>query len=379
MKRFFPISQTVVLLLAVLPLALVFGEQDDPLLIYKTDVSPTIDGLQDDICWENVSWQAIDQVWIPYGTNHNDTDFRGRYKITWSEEANLLYFLVEVEDDELVDGFVSGQTAAVHHFDIIEVFLDENFSGGDHIFDDGDSNAENAFAYHLYADFPESGSTSPLSWVHDQDGEGWSTLINRNYAGHFPEFVLTRGGNRLIYEFSLIVYTDEYEYEQPAGTRSQLSAGKEMGLSLAYCDNDDPDEQPKQRDSFFGSVWVPEEEHNNHWMNADGFGFARLVDSLATSIQDDERESRKGVDIDLYPNPGISSVRITLDGEINGNLRLRMYNLLGEVVLNETGWKRSYSYQTVVNLARLPRGLYFVEILVDNKFVYRHKLTLSGF
>ena len=50
-----------------------------------------------------------------------------------------------------------------------------------------------------------------------------------------------------------------------------------MGLSLAYCDNDDPDENPKKRDNFFGSVWVPETANNDHWKDADGYGTIMLI------------------------------------------------------------------------------------------------------
>jgi hypothetical protein len=52
-----------------------------------------------------------------------------------------------------------------------------------------------------------------------------------------------------------------------------------MGMSMAYCENDTPG---TERDNFFGSVWVPEEAYNDHWMNADGFGTVRLTRKRAT-------------------------------------------------------------------------------------------------
>jgi hypothetical protein len=56
-----------------------------------------------------------------------------------------------------------------------------------------------------------------------------------------------------------------------------LFDGKVMGLTLAYCDNDKPDVNPKTRDKFFGSVWVPAAAYNDHWMNADYFGIVKLT------------------------------------------------------------------------------------------------------
>ena len=258
--------------------------QDNPLLIPEVAQVPVIDGKSNDSCWTAITWQPLDQVWIPYGTPSDTTEFQGRYKVVWSAESNLLYFLVQVTDDTLVDGFINNKTADIYNFDIIEVFLDEDRSGGLHVFDGVDSigrewgtNAENAFAYHIYSDIPESGSTNASRWVYDLDGPSWEKVIKRNYANHFPKYILRREGNTLTWEFSLIVYNDHYEYEHPEGTRAQLISGKKMGLSLAYCDNDNPDEKPKERDSFFGSVHVPAKAYNDHWMNADWFGPAELV------------------------------------------------------------------------------------------------------
>ena len=54
-------------------------------------------------CWENAEWNAIDQVWIPWGTTMKDGDFSGRFKVAWDED--FLYVLVEVVDDSLSDDY----------------------------------------------------------------------------------------------------------------------------------------------------------------------------------------------------------------------------------------------------------------------------------
>jgi hypothetical protein len=95
-----------------------------------------------------------------------------------------------------------------------------------------------------------------------------------NYASHFPDLTMKKDGNIYRYEFSLRVYDDTYDHSDPEASRVTLAANKVMGMSMAYCDNDQPD---GERDNFFGSVWVPEEAYNDHWMNADGYGTLRLV------------------------------------------------------------------------------------------------------
>ncbi|MGD1046448.1 MAG: sugar-binding protein [Bacteroidota bacterium] len=100
--------------------------QDDPVLAPNAVVVPTIDGIGDDACWQNVPWQSIAQVWIPYDSTVTPDDYSGRYKVIWSSETNLLYFLIEVHNDVFVDGFnPNGSTSAIYNYDIAEVFIDE--------------------------------------------------------------------------------------------------------------------------------------------------------------------------------------------------------------------------------------------------------------
>jgi hypothetical protein len=247
---------------------------------------PIIDGRCDDVCWRNIPWQPIAQGWIPYGAHVDSTDFFDRYKVTWSASTNLLYFLVEATDNVFVDGFITDKTAEVFNYDIIEVFIDENKSGGLHVFDAKDStnlewgsNAENAFSYHIYAPFPNEGKVTTEHFVGDIAGTSWSDARRVNYASHIPEFALRRTGTKAVWEFSLIVYNDTYNdtISNNDAARSQLKAGKLMGLTLAYCDNDHPEKEPKVRDKFFGSVWVPAAAYNDHWKNADYFGTVKLI------------------------------------------------------------------------------------------------------
>jgi hypothetical protein len=283
--------------------------QDNPVLIPEAATVPVIDGKGDDTCWQGVPWQPISQVWIPYDTKVDSSDYFGRYKAVWSASTNLLYFLVEVTDNIFVDGFISGKTAEIFNYDIVEVFIDEDNSGGLHVFDgkadiglELGTNAENAFSYHIYAPFPKEGEVTKEHiegdviiegksrefkriklikelFAGDIAGTSWSDVRRVNYASHLPEYALRKTGTKAIWEFSLIVYNDKYNdtAKNYDSARVQLCAGKVMGLSLAYCDNDHPEKEPKVRDKFFGSVWVPEAAYNDHWKNADYFGTAKLV------------------------------------------------------------------------------------------------------
>jgi hypothetical protein len=248
--------------------------QDDTVQVVETSIAPIIDGVGDDQCWQNVSQQSIDQVWIPYGGSVTADDYSGHHKIIWSSLTNLLYFLIEVNDDVFVDGYKKGVTADVYNFDITEVFIDEDASGGPHVSDTQTSNAENAFAYHIYADYPDEGNVTTDPYVYDM------ATIPPDYAFHFPEFALRKNGNTATWEFSLIVYNDAYSPTNIDSARVQLQEGKVMGLSVAYCDNDKAD---GMRDNMFGSVWEPS-PGNLHWQNADYFGTVKLVSETPTVV-----------------------------------------------------------------------------------------------
>ncbi len=246
------------------------------------------DGAADETIWQNSRWYYIDQVWIPYRADMAAEDFSGRYKVAWSEDSNLLYFYAETTDDVFVDGYVYNSDPSIGgnypSYDILEIFIDENKSGGKHVFDDGTdwgTNGENAFSYHYSISQPADGETTSSVVACDIAGTSWSSYSIPNYADHLENFIVRRDGNRLSWEFSLKVYNDSYDDGNPENSRVTLSIGKQIGLSLAYCDNDNPTEEPKTRDNFIGSDVGPDQqltEWNEHWMNASVYGNLKLDD-----------------------------------------------------------------------------------------------------
>ncbi len=281
--------------------------------------TPTINGDSTDACWAEVDWQTIDQVWIPWGGSVGADDYTGKYKIIWSSSENLLYFLVEITDDVFVDGYEFGP-GDYYNYDIVEVFIDEDKSGGVHNYED----TENAFAYHIVVDAPEEGEVNNDFVVCDMTGP----VTTVNYASHFPDLAMKKTGNQYTWEFSLAVYDDTYDNSNPEASRVDLSEGKISGLSLAYCDNDDPEEEPKTRDNFFGSVWVPEEEYNNHWINADGFGTIELTSGAGI----EENSTIPGISFLSYPNPFSDKTFIEFDLPKASRVTIDVLNILGQPV-----------------------------------------------
>ncbi len=249
------------------------------LIASETATPPVFDGEDTDGCWTSAKWYPIDQTWITWGQAVPESDFHGEFKVSWSSAENLMYYLVRITDDAFIDGYVYPD-GGYPNFDIVEVFIDEDKSGGLHVFDNNltlGQNAENAFSYHLATSKPVDGGTSSNLVACDISGTDWSDQVIENYAAHFPDFKMKRTGNVYTYEFSMRVYTDAYSKADPEASRRTLSENKLMGMSMAYCDNDSLD---GARDNFFGSVWVSAAEYNDHWKNANGYGSVRLVTNL---------------------------------------------------------------------------------------------------
>lgn len=257
---------------------------------HKTLNIPVFDGDTNDYCWKSAAWQSISNIWIPYnnilpssfltesGTKvvSGDADFKARYKILWSEKNNELLFLCEVHDDSLVDNYSGGN--GYSNFDVLELFIDEDKSGGNHLFSDGSNNGQNAFAYHILVNRPTSGFDNYMVSAADLSGSSWGNSKIENYSNHFPHFAyreIKRGV--YIYEFSLKVYNDTFNPSIPSTSSiSQLYENKEIGFTLAYCDNDEED---GNRNHFIGSATVSGANNNESYINASLFGGLKLIGS----------------------------------------------------------------------------------------------------
>ncbi len=348
--------------------------QDDPVDVPDVGTPPAVDGIGNDSCWQKAAWQSIAQVWIPYGDAVDSTDYQGRYKLVWSSATNLLYFLIEIQDDVFVDGYqLNESTGAIYNFDISEVFIDENNSGGNHIYDSPTTNAENAFAYHMYAPHPAEGDSSMTCHVDDMAGTS-SNSTRADYSSHFPEFAMRVTGTTAVREFSLIVYNDTYSESNKDAARVQLATNKVMGLSVAYCDNDDPFENPKVRDNMFGSVAEPS-PGNLHWQNANYFGHVKLTSETQTGVA--SQEIIRSRPIRLYPNPASSFSQLYLDNSYRGEISIRLFNLLGQEVFRKTATKPDQLFTQRVPLSSLPTGSYFM-VLRMGSTILREKLIITN-
>ncbi|MDZ7722659.1 MAG: sugar-binding protein [candidate division KSB1 bacterium] len=290
--------------------------QDDTVYAREAETPPVMDGFGSDACWDHAAWQTIDQVWIPWGGSLPAEDFTGRYKVSWSSDTDSVYFLVEIVDDALVKGY-SYPDGGWPDWDVVEIFCDEDNSDGDHTHDN------NAFAYHITA-----GNNSVAYEVIDLQ-QGWDPV---DFTHHL-RCVIKEQDTLYTWEIAMAVFNESYDVNNASNPTEELFIGKVSGLSLAYCDNDGINEEPKSRDNFIGSVYVPQHKYNDHWQNASDFGTVKFVETDFVSIV--RQESMTPDDFTLnpnVPNPFNPITRITYSLASTGYVSLVVYNMQGQKI-----------------------------------------------
>ena len=211
-------------------------------------VAPTIDGVADEPVWDQARWQELKFRWL--GPEYSAEDFEGRYKVVWTEDR--IYLMAEFVDDILID---SHRDPLVQYWDddCLEIFLDEDFSGGEHQFN------HNAFAYHMSLD------NKAIDIGTDRKARDYSHHVESRWQQH---------GNKVTWEVAIDIYTDEYVDGADNNTPIKLTAGKVLGLMVAYCDNDGSE----LRENFIGSESVPFGPKDRGWIDAGLFGALVLVE-----------------------------------------------------------------------------------------------------
>ena len=210
--------------------------------------TPIIDGVADDPAWPQAKWRAIDNIWL--GPELSDADFNGRYKVVWTQSK--VFLLVEFVDDVLIDTH-RNPLEQYWDDDCLEIFIDEDHSGGDHQFN------HNAFAYHMSLD--------------NQAIDIGTDEKPHNYSSHVESHWKQRA-DKIVWELAIDIYGDTYVDGSNNNVPVALSAGKVMGLMVAYCDNDGSE----LRENFIGSESVPSGPKDRGWIDAGLFGSLVLIE-----------------------------------------------------------------------------------------------------
>jgi len=214
---------------------------------HRATTAPIIDGTLDAV-WEIAAWAPIDVFWLGTQPNPTAQDYSGRYKAIWDE--NYLYLLFDITDDRIFDG-TRNALDRYWEDDTVELFIDENKNGGQHGYN------TSAWAYHLstYGDVVDSTTSG-------------AKLLNEHI-----DMRLVSMGDKHRWEMRVRIYGEDYA-DWKTNVPLKLAAGKLMGFSACYIDNDGS----AQRESMMGSVDTQGHKNNQGYLDASVFGSLRLVE-----------------------------------------------------------------------------------------------------
>lgn len=231
--------------------------------IYSTDEAPIVDGKDKDTAWHSATWFPLNHVIV--GENLSPDDFSGRFKMVWTAER--IYLLAEIVDNVLIDTHAN-PLEKYWDDDALEIFIDEDNSGGNHQFN------YNAFAYHIALD-NQSADIGPFKSKADElSGNVFVRLFPDHIQSHWQRSL--EEPNKVIWEVSMAVYDDSFEDTMPSRHKPVvLSKGKEMGFMLSYCDAD----STAGREHFIGSQDIPavNGDKNRGYIDASVFGVLTLM------------------------------------------------------------------------------------------------------
>ncbi len=305
----------------------------DTLVNYITKTPVAIDGQATEECWNNVEWHAINQVWMPFGATMKTGDFEGKFKLAWDEL--YFYLLVEVVDDSLSDDH-SNPTDSWWDDDCLEVFIDENRSMGNH------ECSNNAFAYHV-SQFYDAIDLSP-------------TCGGINYKNHVSVKMEKIASHTYLWEMAFKIYNASYNNSTPENSRVTLTANKLMGLTVAYCDND----ETTGRENFIGSMKMTAATNNEMYKNADYFGPMRLIDPDYVGIEVNQNSNL--IDINVYPVPTNNLLTVETNTPNQTVTSVSIYTTTGQLIEQTTFVGNSKT----IDLSRVNTGMYLLRVNGNN-------------
>ena len=222
--------------------------EDGSFKAHKSKSPVQIDGCGKDAVWSSADWYGMNYLWL--GNKVDSLDYHGRFKLAWDPE--YLYILVEVTDEKLNPTLENG----IENYwkgDYVEVFIDEDKSGGNHKFN------HQAFAYHVSTE------------GHAIDKNSLEETV---FFDEHVEVLRTQEGNRHLWEMSIKLFDDQFDENITTNKPVKIFPQKSIGFSIAYGDNDGNN----SRENFMGSKKSHGINNDEGYVNADVFGRILFVD-----------------------------------------------------------------------------------------------------
>ena len=227
---------------------LTIAKEDGFFKAHKSKSPVRIDGCNKDVIWSSIDWYDMNYLWM--GNKVDSTDYDGRFKLAW--DSQYLYILVEVIDEKLNPTLGNG-LENYWKGDYVEVFIDEDKSGGNHQFN------HQAYAYHV----------STEGHAIDKN-----TLEETVFFDDHVEVQRSQEGNKHLWEMAIKLYDNQFDENTTNNIPVKIFAQKSIGFSIAYGDNDGNN----SRENFMGSKKTHGNNNDEGYINSDVFGSILFID-----------------------------------------------------------------------------------------------------
>jgi len=227
---------------------LIVSKADGVFKAHMTKSPVIIDGCSKDAIWASVDWCDMNYVWM--GESVDSIDYHGKFKLAW--DSQYLYVLVEVMDEHLNPTLGNG-LENYWKGDYVEVFIDEDKSGGVHQFN------HQAFAYHVSTEGHAIDKSKSKETVFFDD----HIKVERSQEG-----------NRHLWEMAIKLFDNQFEESSIENIPVKIVNQKSIGFSIAYGDNDGNN----SRENFMGSKKTHGNNNDEGYINSDVFGSILFVE-----------------------------------------------------------------------------------------------------
>ncbi len=226
----------------------VISQIDGEFRAYMTRSQITIDGYGKDSIWANLAWYDMNYKWM--GETADSTDYSGKFKLAWNSQ--YLFVLVEIIDEHINPTLENG----IENYwkgDYVEVFIDEDKSGGNHQF------SHQAFAYHV-----------------STDGHVIDKSLSKEtiFFDDHVDVKRTQIGNKHLWEMSIKLFDSTFDENANDNIPVEIVKQKRIGFSIAYGDNDGNN----SRENFMGSKKTHGKNNDEGYINSDVFGSILFIE-----------------------------------------------------------------------------------------------------
>ncbi len=294
--------------------------------VYKTNATIVIDGEVDPV------WEMVDTTNCSYfdegQTIDDEWDFNAYCRMLWDD--NTIYFLGIIYDDYMPD---SADYVGIDgwHIDNVEIYWDPANAKTDDM------------ANHTQLRFTPT-RTPPY---YDQWSEGGFNVTDPVTDWNM---IITDDGWNLEVAFSLT--------NMMARIDSTMSEDYQMGWNICNIDNDDPTGENNRKSNL---RWT--ETGGDSWNHGILMGTVTFKSEIISDIKDVTSKAA----LKVYPNPAKDYIRIS---DISNVQRIEISNLVGQEV-----WAVDDPTTNIINIARLPQGVYLIKLYTDKNTVSSFKIS----